>query len=288
MMKVAFLMLCHKNPKQINLLLKALKHPQIDVFIHVDSKNENIREDIEKSDGVYLLPKKDCVDVQWAQFSEVKATLNLLNAAISEGGYSHYFLISGQDFPLKSIGKIVRFLNERKDENFIDCALIKRFEKRNDIYFPRMVIGRRIWQKILKGILVYSTGGWNQTFSIIKRLKPANVQYYFGSQWWCLNDAMVKWIYNFLENYPEYIKLFKHSLCPDECFFQTLVMNSPFANTTKPYLHYIKWEKGKSSPKTLTTIDYEELKKAEKLIARKFDINVDAEIIERLRMRYAE
>ena len=289
MMKVAFLMLCHKNPKQINLLLKALKHPQIDVFIHVDSKNENIREDIEKSDGVYLLPKKDCVDVQWAQFSEVKATLNLLNVAISKGGgNSHYFLISGQDFPLKSIGKIVRFLNERKDENFIDCALIKRFEKRNDIYFPRMVIGRRIWQKILKGILVYSTGGWNQTFSIIKRLKPANVQYYFGSQWWCLNDAMVKWIYNFLENYPEYIKLFKHSLCPDECFFQTLVMNSPFANTTKPYLHYIKWEKGKSSPKTLTTIDYEELKKAEKLIARKFDINVDAEIIERLRMRYAE
>lgn len=182
----------------------------------------------------------------------------------------------------------MRFLNERKDENFIDCALIKRFEKRNDIYFPRMVIGKRIWQKILKGILVYSTGGWNQTFSIIKRLKPANVQYYFGSQWWCLNDAMVKWIYNFLENYPEYIKLFKHSLCPDECFFQTLVMNSPFANTTKPYLHYIKWEKGKSSPKTLTTIDYEELKKAEKLIARKFDINVDAEIIERLRMRYAE
>ena len=86
MMKVAFLMQCHKNPKQINLLLKALKHPQVDVFIHVDSKNENIRENIEKIDGVYLLPKKDCVDVQWAQFSQVKATLNLLYAAISRGG----------------------------------------------------------------------------------------------------------------------------------------------------------------------------------------------------------
>lgn len=86
MMKVAFLMQCHKNPKQINLLLKALKHPQVDVFIHVDSKNENIRENIEKIDGVYLLPKKDCVDVQWAQFSQVQATLNLLDAAISGGG----------------------------------------------------------------------------------------------------------------------------------------------------------------------------------------------------------
>lgn len=285
MMRVAFLMQCHKNPKQINLLLKALKHPQVDVFIHVDSKNENIREDIEKYDGVYLLPKKDCVDVQWAQFSQVKATLNLLNAAISRGGYGHYFLISGQDFPIKSIGEIVKFLNEHENENFIDCSSIKKFEKRNDIFFPRMVVGRRKWQKILKNILVYATGGWSHTFSVIKRAAPSNVQYYFGSQWWCLNDAMVKWIYNFLENYPEYIKLFKHSLCPDECFFQTLVMNSPFANTTKPYLHYIKWEKGKSSPKTLTTIDYEELKKAEKLIARKFDINIDAEIIERLRMR---
>ena len=91
-MKVAFLMQCHKNPKQINLLLKALKHPRVDVFIHVDSKNENIRENIEKIDGVYLQPKKDCVDVQRAQFSQVQATQNLLDAAISGGGVQPLFL----------------------------------------------------------------------------------------------------------------------------------------------------------------------------------------------------
>ena len=72
--------------------MDALKHPQVDVFIHVDSKNENIRENIEKIDGVYLLPKKDCVDVQWAQFSQVQATLNLLDAAISGGGVQPLFL----------------------------------------------------------------------------------------------------------------------------------------------------------------------------------------------------
>ena len=86
MMKVAFLMQCHKNPEQINLLLKALKHPQVDVYVHVDSKSESIREDIGEGDGVYLLPMKDCVDVPWAQFSQVQATMNLLNAAISGGG----------------------------------------------------------------------------------------------------------------------------------------------------------------------------------------------------------
>lgn len=90
-MKIAFLMQCHKNPEQINLLLKALKHPRVDVFIHVDSKSENIRDNIEKNEGIYLLPKKDCIDVQWAQFSQVKATLNLLNAAISRGGVQPLF-----------------------------------------------------------------------------------------------------------------------------------------------------------------------------------------------------
>ena len=67
----------------------------------------------------------------------------------------------------------------------------------------------------------------------------------FGSQWWCLNGTMAQWIIDYLNEHMEYEKFFEHSLCPDECFFQTLVMNSPFAGSVKPYLHYIKWEKVK-------------------------------------------
>lgn len=134
-MKIAFLMQCHKNPEQINLLLNALKHPQVDIFVHVDAKSKSIRNNIVKRDGVYLLSEKECVDVKWAQFSQVKATLNLLDAAISRGGYYHYFLISGQDFPLKPVEEIVEYLDERKDDNFIECSSIKKFEKRNDIFF---------------------------------------------------------------------------------------------------------------------------------------------------------
>ena len=282
-MKIAVLMQCHKNPEQINLLLKALKHPQVDVFVHVDSKSENIRGDIEKDAGIYLLPKRDCVDVQWAQFSQVKATLNLLNAAISGGGgYSHYFLISGQDFPIKSIEEIVDFLSAHENDNFIECSTVKKFEKRNEIYFPSCVIGRKSWQKVIKNLWIYGTGGWNRTFSIFKRKPVDGFSYYFGSQWWCLNDKTARWIYNYLDRQPRYIKLFSHSLCPDECFFQTLVMNSPYADNVKPYLHYIKWEKGKSSPKTLTVSDYEGLKQTKKYIARKFDIDIDRQILERL------
>lgn len=87
-MKIAFLMQCHKNPKQINILLNELKHPQVDVFVHVDAKCRNIREEIDIREGIYLLPEKECVDVQWARFSQVQATLNLLHAASFRGGRS--------------------------------------------------------------------------------------------------------------------------------------------------------------------------------------------------------
>lgn len=180
---------------------------------------------------------------------------------------------------------ILDFLEANQEANFIECSQIKPFNKRNDVYFPNSVIGRKLWQKVLKNLWIYGTGGWNKTFPIFKRKAPDDFKYWFGSQWWCLNSTTAQWIIDYLNEHTEYEKFFEHSLCSDECFFQTLVMNSPFANTTKPYLHYIKWEKGKSSPRTLTTIDYGELKKTEKIIARKFDIDVDTEIIERLRKR---
>lgn len=80
-------MQCHKNPEQINLLLNELKHPEVDIFVHIDSKCANIRNAIKREEGIFILPENDCVNVKWAQFSQVQATLNLLNASISNGGY---------------------------------------------------------------------------------------------------------------------------------------------------------------------------------------------------------
>jgi len=85
-MRVAFLMQCHKNPEQINLLLDALNHPMADVFVHVDKKSQEIREKITQGERVYILPEQQCVDVQWAQYSQVEATLQLLSATVNRGG----------------------------------------------------------------------------------------------------------------------------------------------------------------------------------------------------------
>jgi hypothetical protein len=271
-MKIAILMQCHKNPEQINMLLDVLDHPVIDVFIHIDKKAQDIKEKIKQRQGVFILPKQQCVDVQWGMYSQVRATLKLLKAA--GGKYDYYCLISGQDYPIQPIDNLIKFLEINKGSNFIECKKIKSFNKRNDVYFSNVVIGKQLWKKFLKNLLVFSTGGWQNTYSIFKRKAPYDFKYWFGSSWWCLHNDVIMWINDFLNKHSNYENFFQHSLCPDECFFQTLVMNSPYADNVKPFLHYIKWEDGKSSPKTLTIADKKAIMSSRKFFARKFDIYI--------------
>lgn len=283
-MKIAFLMLAHKNPKQINLLLDALRHPAVDVFVHVDKKSKEIRKRITQRPNVYILPEQQCVDVQWGKYSIVEATLQLIEAAVNweTGGYDYYWLISGQDYPLCSAQSIIEFLEANLGSDFIECSPNEVFKKRNDVYFFNALIGQKLWQKALKTIWIYLTGGWERTFSVFKRKAPKGVNYWFGSAWWCLYCDTLKKVVEFLHECPDYVYFFNHSLCPDECFFQTIVMNLRCSENVRTYLHYVKWKKGANSPQILTIDDYYSLVASGKLMARKFDLDVDGEILRKL------
>jgi hypothetical protein len=91
----------------------------------------------------------------------------------------------------------------------------------------------------------------------------------------------------FLENNPKYIKYHKYSLLPDEMFFQTIMMNLAkkdssikIKNNSLTYANWIK--KDCSLPVTFVANDFDELKensKKEKFFARKFDADIDEEIM---------
>ena len=80
-MRIAILIQCHKNPKQINLLLERLNHPDIDCYLHIDKKAD-FADKIIHRENVFVLPDEQ----------RVTATLNLLNTAVAciRGGYDYY------------------------------------------------------------------------------------------------------------------------------------------------------------------------------------------------------
>ena len=282
-MKIAILIQCHKNPKQINLLLERLNHPDIDCYLHIDKKAD-FTDKIIHRENVFVLPDEQRVSVEWAQISQVTATLNLLNTAVAgiRGGYDYYWLISGQDWPLRSADKIVKFFEEHNGTNFVQYWNSKNhgshqqnnLDKRNQIYFPIKLIGRKPWQKIIKRGWVEFTGGYNRTWKIFER-KQLGIDFYFGSSWWALKRETIDWIMQYLTIHPEYYKFYENTTCPDESFFQTLVMISPYADENMDYLTYLHFPEGANSPDILRKSDLKDAKESKYLIMRKVDMDVD-------------
>lgn len=280
-MKIAILIQCHKNLTQIDLLLDSLNHPDIDCYIHVDKKAD-FADKIIKRKNVFVLPDEKRVAVEWAQISLVTATLNLIQEAYQNGGYDYYWLISGQDWPLRSADEIIRFFEEHKGKNFVEYWDSKNYgnhqqnnlDKRNQIYFPLEIIGRKPWQKIAKRAWVELTGGYNKTWKIFTR-KQLEIDFYFGSTWWALTSETVEWITNYLGQHEAYYTFYKNTVCPDESFFQTLVMMSPYADDETDYLTYLHFPEGANSPDTLRTGDFPQAKESGYLVMRKVDMDVD-------------
>ena len=289
-MKIAVLIQCHKNPEQINTFVETMANPAFSFFVHVDKKS-SISEKIKPRDDVWFLPDDMRVDAQWATISLVDATLNLLRYANEQGPFDFYWLCSGQDFPIKPVREIVAWFEEHPKNDFVELYKSKNsglkkenhYDKRNAIFFPHWILGNKKWKRIAKRVYSDFTGGYNHTFKWARRKNTTGLDFFFGSEWICLSKRTFDWMNAYINAHSEYYKYMENCNCSDETFFQTLLMNSPYADSRMDYLHYVDWSEGKSSPKTLSQEDVENLIKSDKLMARKIDMYRDPIIIDILR-----
>lgn len=288
-MKLAILLMCHKLPEQIKMFVETMKNDNITIFIHIDKKSNINQMDIENN-NVYILPDKYRKDVRWAQISQIDAILTLLEFARKKDNFDYYWLCSGQDYPIRSPEYILKTLERNPKVNYLNLFTSfnnglgknNKYDKRNQITFHKWMLSRNLGLRILKRAVIELTGGYNKTFQIFQRKNTVGMNFYFGSEWWCLNSKTIEWILNFLKKNRDYYQFFSACSTPDESFFHTLVMNSPYMKNIQDYLHYVDWSEDKSSPKTLTMEDFPKIEKSGKLMARKFDIKGDRKIIEEL------
>ena len=82
---------------------------------------------------------------------------------------------------------------------------------------------------------------------------------------------------------PRFVTFFEHVLHPDEIFFQTILMNSDLRHTVvNDHLRYVDWTASPGHPAILTAADFGALIDSGKLLARKFDDDVDLTILDDL------
>jgi hypothetical protein len=299
-MKIAYLILTHHQPRQLYRLVNALNSENVSFFISID-----LKADISKFDcfdyGENATFIKNRISVNRFAYSLTKAAMDLVQTAYLSDDFDYYIFLSGNDYPIKDNNYIDNYLEKNYPTNYINFyPLAGNADYVDNIKHYRFVdllknsprylnIPIRLIQFVLNKLIP------NRTF--IKGMVP-----YRGSSSWCLNRETIKYIVEYLESSKskQFIKYFKTIWGSDEIFFQTLVLNSPFAtqcryydrdiinsstfmkNENKAYLHYIDWSRDREDPAILDKRDYELLKSSEKLFARKVFEGKSDELLDRI------
>jgi len=116
-----------------------------------------------------------------------------------------------------------------------------------------------------------------------KRKMPEGFTPVAGSQWFSITKDCMEYVLKVHHEHPELKKFFRHTLLPDESFFTTILVHSPYKEKiAQNNYRYIRWssEGARSHPEVLKKEDLPILKASEKLFARKFDMNQDSMILD--------
>ena len=277
MLNHAFILSVHTNPDQIKLLVKTLLFG--DVFIHVDKKQESLFQQLKdyysKYENVHVIENR--ISVNWSGLSQVIATLNLLEAVKStKKNYDYVHFISGQDLLLLSHQELDSFIQYKKKKEFIEVMGIGNYKWRLKQYsfFRENPNNRKIVFRLFDIFIRFVQ------MPFIHRKNLKNMDLYKGSQWFSISYPCALYV---LENSRKFLSDFEYTACPDEHFFQILIMNSKFRDNvdTKNY-RYIVFDGLNTSPRTLTVDDYSQFMNGNYMFARKFDSRVDDIVIKKV------
>ncbi|GIJ93628.1 beta-1,6-N-acetylglucosaminyltransferase [Capnocytophaga stomatis] len=303
-MQKNYIILAHRNPKQLARMIDKLDDGQAYFYIHLDLrvKIDDFQKEISKP-NVFFIPKRE--ECFWGDFSIVKATLNLMEAVRNDNRKGFVILMSGQDYPIKNQMEIDEFLSYNEDFNFIEITPIeekwkKKMAKDKVFHYHILHSSKRsdsnsyapffhtdIKQKIR--ILIHFLKG-RLSFKNLKKLlqlperKPIFPKQYAGSQWWAFNEQTFQKLFFYLqENKEDLENYYRFTSSPDEIFFHSVLMHLQESDAEikiKPSVTYVNWDrKGCQLPVLFQSSDLQELEQQkDKLFARKFDVEIDSEI----------
>ena len=289
MAKIAFILLCHKDPEAIINQVERLTAVGDYVAIHFDASANPahfamIEEAFHDHPSVAFAVKR--IKCGWGEWSLVQATLYAVEAAVEKfPRATHFYMLSGDCQPIKTADYVHDYL----DNN--DCDFIESFD-----YFESDWIktGMKEERLIYRHFFNERTQKWRfyTSFNMQRRLGltrdiPDDLQIQIGSQWWCLRRRTVEAILEFTRERKDVMRFFRTTWIPDETFFQTLVRHlipeKEIRTRTLTFLMFTDY----GMPLTFYNDHYDLLLSQDYLFARKVSPEA-VELKERLGKLFAE
>lgn len=276
-MKQVFLIAAHKDIGQLNALVAQLADPDFLVYVHLDRKSRLDPAQLHP----HARPVRTRIDVRWGTVSQVEATLASVRQILAEvPAFDKVVFLSAQDFPLLPNALLKRALARLRGRELLETAPLApngwpvtgRFE-----CFHREGGGLalRLGCRLANcGLRLLGR----------KRRLPHGFTPFGGSCWWALSQDCLHDVVRLSDAHPDLLRFCRWVQCPDELFFQTLVMHSPHAEHVLPdNFRYIQWtDAGARHPKVLDEGDLARLQASSAHFCRKLDSQASAALLPRL------
>jgi len=276
--RLAYIILAYKLPRQVVRLVRTLADDGVMFFVHVDRKApERVYDEI--AAGLRDIPRVEWLTRRrcyWSGFGIVAAMLEAIERIARRGGFDYVMPLTWDSYPLRSNREIMEYLRSLEGRSCLEYEPFPAaglagggLERIERWHWPCRVFGRQLSFP-------------NRYLNLpIKRRFPADLQPFSGSGGWCLSAECVEYVAACVAANPRSVRFFERVYAPDESLFQTIVLNSPFADRlVNDDVRYIDWSGTPPPPKILTTADFDSLMSSADLFARKFDITKDAQILD--------
>ncbi|MEA5619607.1 beta-1,6-N-acetylglucosaminyltransferase [Cronbergia sp. UHCC 0137] len=251
--------------------------------------------DFSKSDlSVDTLPKnvsfvRPHLQTAWGEFSLVEATVQAIKLLYeSENPPDWFILLSGTDYPIKTAKQILTDLSlSQYDAHIHHQEIIYKVYQENvkmSVMWQMLAYRRYCsWNLFSLPFFKDFTIRWGHP--LLSKPSPPfsqKLRCFAGSQWFSANHRTAKYIIKFHSQKNSLTSHYRRRMFADESYFQTILANAPHLNLKNDDYRYVDWSTKGAHPKTLVMEDLPSLLASPCHFARKFDIDVDSNILDQL------
>lgn len=277
-MNHCIIMTVYKDAAQINRLIKVIPS-NWGIYVHIDKKSPI--KNIEIDSRAKVIKKRK---IYWGSINHLKAVLDLLDYALKDNNrYDYFHIISGQDFIATNPKEFDEILGY--DSNiYLECVDLPYYKW--ECWGGGFWIYQKITLALFSDIRFRPAKVINNLISFIQLKfnllqKLPKYKLYGGSLYCSLTKEAVKEVFN-SQIGKHLLKHLRFSLCGEEIFFQTVLMNSYLKRKiVKKHLRYVDWTSN-NPPKILDIDDYYKIFNKKFLFCRKIEYPRSSSLIEKL------
>ena len=298
---VCYFVQSHRNPEQNYRLIRALRRgsPAGRIVVRHDFASSPLDwGPLATLPDTHLLPGRG-PQVRYQFSGQLQPYLEAIEWLERQGlRYDWLVKLSAQDYPVMPVPAIEAALDDATCDGFIRYWDVLR----PNPYWSRRKAKARYWYRyrqlpdrvvpVLRALRVltrvlpihfYLACGAQVGVRSLRPPFRRGFRCYGGWSWFTLRRPAVRYLTEFLSEHPQVLAHYRTTLAAEESLVQTVLVNSrrfALVDDDHRYIDYARAVHG--APRTLTGADFPVLASGRYHFARKFDLDVDAAVLDRI------